>query len=46
VIAVSGYFADIMKKKMNLPDEKMHVIPIGIEPAIYPCHRPAMGSES
>jgi glycosyltransferase involved in cell wall biosynthesis len=43
VIAVSGYFADIMKKKMNLPDEKMHVIPIGIEPAIYPCHRPAMG---
>jgi glycosyltransferase involved in cell wall biosynthesis len=43
MIAVSGYFAGVMKKKMNIPDEKIHVIPIGVEPAKYTYRQPAIG---
>lgn len=30
-IAVSDYFAELMKKNMNIPDEKIHVVHIGID---------------
>ncbi|PLX13747.1 MAG: hypothetical protein C0598_02890 [Marinilabiliales bacterium] len=34
-IAVSDYYADEMRIKMNIPDEKMHIVPIGIDSSIY-----------
>lgn len=34
-VAVSNYFADLMKKKMQIPDDKMHTIYIGVEPENY-----------
>jgi len=34
-IAVSSYFSDIMKNKMQIPSEKMHVVHIGINPENY-----------
>jgi len=34
-IAVSDYYAAEMKVKMNIPYEKMHVVPIGIDSSIY-----------
>jgi glycosyltransferase involved in cell wall biosynthesis len=34
-IAVSQYYADEMKRKMNIPDTKMNVIYIGIDKEIY-----------
>jgi len=41
-IAVSGYFADVMKAKMNIPDEKINVIHIGVDPSIYQVNIPAI----
>jgi glycosyltransferase involved in cell wall biosynthesis len=41
-IAVSSYFAGIMKDKMHIPEEKLHVIPIGIIPENYEVHKPAI----
>lgn len=38
-IAVSQFFAGKMQKEMNIPDHKLHVVPIGIDPTLY-----AMGS--
>jgi len=40
-IAVSDYFAGVMKEKMLIPAEKIHIIPIGIDPGIYPYTVPA-----
>jgi len=40
-IAVSDYFAGVMKERMLIPAEKIHIIPIGIDPAIYPYTVPA-----
>jgi len=37
-IAVSRYFAGVMKNKMRLPDDKVHVVHIGINPAQYEFH--------
>ena len=34
-IAVSDYYAAEMKDKMNIPNEKMHIVPIGIDSSIY-----------
>ena len=34
-IAVSHYFARKMQKKMQIPEDKLHVIPIGIKPGLY-----------
>ena len=34
-IAVSNYFAGVMKDKMNIPDEKLHAIHIGLDPGNY-----------
>jgi glycosyltransferase involved in cell wall biosynthesis len=39
-IAVSHYYADQMKQKMNIPDSKIHVIYIGIEKEIYQYSEP------
>lgn len=43
-IAVSDYYAAEMKEKMNIPEEKMHIVPIGIDSSIYryakPVHKP------
>ncbi len=34
-IAVSDYYATEMKNKMKIPDDKMHIVPIGIESSLY-----------
>ncbi len=34
-IAVSDYYASEMKRKMNIPEEKMFVVPIGIDKSLY-----------
>ncbi len=41
-VAVSQYFGDLMKKKMNIPDDKIHVIPIGADPANYMVNEPQL----
>ena len=40
-IAVSDYFAGVMKEKLHIPEEKLHVIPIGIIPENYVVQQPA-----
>lgn len=39
-IAVSDYYASEMKNKMKIPDEKMHIVPIGIESVLYKYSEP------
>jgi glycosyltransferase involved in cell wall biosynthesis len=39
-IAVSQYYADEMKRKMRIPDSKMHVVYIGIDHEIYKYSEP------
>ncbi len=39
-IAVSDYYASEMKRKMKIPDEKMHIVPIGIDSGIYKYSEP------
>lgn len=39
-IAVSDYYAAEMKEKMKIPDEKMHIVPIGIDSSIYKYSEP------
>ena len=41
-IAVSDFYAGVMKKKMNLPDEKLHVIHIGVDPSNYTVYQPSL----
>ena len=41
-ISVSDYFANLMKKNMNIPDEKMHVIHVGIDPERYTYNTPKL----
>jgi glycosyltransferase involved in cell wall biosynthesis len=40
-IAVSKYFKGVMQTKMNIPDAKMHVIHLGVDPEMYTYHLPA-----
>lgn len=40
-VAVSSYFGAVMKEKMNLPDPKLHVVHIGVEPDKYKLNFPA-----
>ncbi|MBK7213004.1 MAG: glycosyltransferase family 4 protein [Bacteroidales bacterium] len=40
-VSVSSYFAGVMSRKMNIPSEKMKVIPIGIDPSKYKYSLPA-----
>ncbi len=47
-VAVSHYFAGVMKQKMQLPAEKVHVVHIGVNPSEYeyfpdPPIKPAIG---
>lgn len=44
-IAVSDYYAAEMKQKMNIPDEKIHVVPIGIDSMIYKYDEPAQNPQ-
>ena len=39
-IAVSDYYAKEMKEKMRIPEEKMHIVPIGIESSLYKYSNP------
>ena len=41
-IAVSEFFADVMEKKMRIPRKKLHTIHVGIDPANYTYHEPAV----
>lgn len=34
-IAVSRYFADLMKARLNLPEEKVHPVYLGVDPTEY-----------
>lgn len=34
-VAVSQYFGDVMQKRMCIPDEKLHIVPIGVDPNAY-----------
>jgi glycosyltransferase involved in cell wall biosynthesis len=34
-ISVSQYFANKMQKNMCIPDEKLHIVPIGVDPESY-----------
>jgi glycosyltransferase involved in cell wall biosynthesis len=40
-IAVSDFYAGVMKQKINIPDEKLHVVHIGVDPALYEFSLPA-----
>ncbi len=39
-VAVSDYFAGVMKKKMCIEDRRLKVVPIGVEPEKYPILQP------
>mgnify|MGYP003998287981 FL=1 len=39
-VAVSQYFADLMQTKMEIPNEKLHVVPIGVNPDHYKINEP------
>jgi glycosyltransferase involved in cell wall biosynthesis len=41
-IAVSDYYAGVMKKNMNLPDDKVHTIHIGVDPSTYKVFAPSL----
>ncbi len=34
-VSVSKFFADKMKDNMCIPDEKLHIVPIGVDPSVY-----------
>ncbi len=40
-IAVSDFFAGVMQKKMSIPDEKLHVLHVGVSPEAYTFSKPA-----
>jgi len=40
-VAVSSYFADVMQEKMHIPQNKIHVVHIGVKPEQYICSPPA-----
>lgn len=41
-VAVSNYFAGVMKGKMQIPDNKMFVVPIGVDPDQYEVFTPSL----
>jgi len=41
-VAVSHYFAGIMQKKMSIPEDKLHVVHIGVEPHNYEINIPTL----
>ena len=40
-VVVSNFFADLMKTKMQLPDHKLFVVPIGVDPGKYKVSQPS-----
>jgi len=40
-IAVSDFFASVMQKKISIPDEKLHVLHVGVRPETYTYSAPA-----
>jgi len=40
LIAVSDFFAEKMKQKMSIPDAKLHVVHIGVDPSKYTVKSP------
>jgi glycosyltransferase involved in cell wall biosynthesis len=40
-IAVSDFFAGVMQKRMSIPDEKLHVLHVGVVPNAYTHSKPA-----
>jgi glycosyltransferase involved in cell wall biosynthesis len=41
-IAVSDFYAGVMKKKMNIPESKIHTIHIGVDPSTYTVFEPSV----
>jgi glycosyltransferase involved in cell wall biosynthesis len=41
-IAVSDFYKEVMKKKMLIPDEKLHTIHIGVDPSNYTVFEPSL----
>ena len=41
-IAVSNFYAGVMKKNMQIPDDKMHVVHIGANPSLYEVFTPSL----
>jgi glycosyltransferase involved in cell wall biosynthesis len=41
-VAVSDFYAGIMKKNMNIPDHKMNIVHIGVNPENYTVHTPSI----
>ena len=40
-IAVSDFFAGVMQKRMSIPDKKLHVLHVGVDPNVYKYSKPA-----
>ena len=40
-IAVSDFFARVMQIRMSIPDEKLHVLHVGVDPNAYTYNKPA-----
>ena len=45
-IAVSNFFAQVMKQKIGIPESKLHVVPIGVEPDQYFYNQPASNPQA
>ena len=45
-VAVSSYFAGVMQEKMHIPQEKMHVVHIGVKPEQYVYSSPAVSPQA
>ena len=41
-IAVSDFFAGVMQKRMAIPEEKLHVLHVGVDPNAYSYSQPAI----
>jgi len=41
-VAVSSYFGQVMKGKIQIPDNKLHIIPIGVNPDQYRVFSPSL----
>ena len=41
-VAVSNYFGQFMQNKLHIPDNKLHIIPIGVNPDQYQVHTPSL----
>lgn len=44
-VAVSRFFADVMQKRMCIPNEKLHIVPIGVNPEAYVFSEPVQNPQ-